>query len=54
MSAYDDYVRLEKIEIPKLEAEMTSAASKLADANRGIDQVFNLCTWLIVAHRNCQ
>jgi hypothetical protein len=41
MSTYDNYVRLDKIEIPKLDTEMTSAASKLADANRGIDQVFN-------------
>lgn len=42
MSTYDNYVRLEKTEIPKIEAEIKAAASKLAEANKGVDQVLPL------------
>jgi hypothetical protein len=38
-SYYDTYLRLENQEIPKLESDMKSATAKLADANKGIDQV---------------
>lgn len=36
---YDTYVRLVKHEIPKFEAEMKAAEARLAEANKGIDQV---------------
>jgi len=39
ISVYDTYLRLENQEIPKLEKEMKSAAARLSDANKGIDQV---------------
>lgn len=39
ISVYDTYLRLENQEIPKLEKDMRSAAAKLSDANKGIDQV---------------
>jgi len=36
---YDTYQRLAKTEIPKLEADIKSLASKLAEASQDIDQV---------------
>jgi len=55
-STYDTYVRLVKHEIPKLEVEMKTAEAKLAEANKGIDQVHPLCPSsscsLIPAHRH--
>jgi hypothetical protein len=54
MSTYDNYVRLENTEIPKIEAEMKSLASKLAEANKGVDQVCLWYMWLIVARCNRQ
>jgi hypothetical protein len=38
-STYDTYIRLVNHEIPKLEAEMATAETKLSEANKGIDQV---------------
>ena len=38
-TTYDTYIRLAEHEIPKLEAEMKSAEAKLAEANKGFDQV---------------
>jgi len=38
-TTYDTYIRLAEYEIPKLEAEMKSAEAKLAEANKGFDQV---------------
>jgi hypothetical protein len=39
ISVYDTYMRIEYQEIPKLETEMKSASAKVAEANKGIDQV---------------
>jgi len=36
---YDTYQRLVKAEIPKLEAEIKSLTTKLAEASKGVDQV---------------
>jgi predicted nucleic acid-binding Zn-ribbon protein len=38
-TTYDTYIRLAEHEIPKLEAEMKNAEAKLAEANKGFDQV---------------
>lgn len=38
-STYDTYIRLNNIEIPKLEAELTSTVAKLAEVNKGVELV---------------
>jgi hypothetical protein len=38
-STYDTYIRLNNIEIPKLETELTSTISKLAEVNKDVDLV---------------
>jgi hypothetical protein len=52
LPAYENYQRLEKQEIPKLEAESKIATEKVNEVSTGIEQVCLLLACLTIAHHH--